>query len=269
MTTMKTSATKKIECLKHTPWSYFTKAVLAGFFIDMAMIYSNVVNQIFSGSIIPEVGRFLGALVFSIAVLLIVLVGGELFTGNNLVMGYGLYTGSVKPSDVASVWVVSWFGNLVGCVLMALIFVLAGASGTAPYCATMMASKLSTPGVQLFFRAILCNFFVCCGVCCGIRLKSEAGKILMIMMCISGFVISGFEHSVANMGNFAVAMMILPGIPFEVVIKNLAIVTLGNIIGGAVLLALPLWLSEKGSDQGADTDNSSDYPTGDRLEDLK
>ena len=268
MTTMKTSATKKIECLKLRPWSYFTKALLAGFFIDMAMIYSNVVNQIFSGSIFPELGRFLGALVFSIAVLLIVLLGGELFTGNNLVMGYGLYTGSVKPSDVASVWVVSWFGNLVGCVLMALIFALAGASGTAPYYATMMASKLSIPEVQLFFRAILCNFFVCCGVCCGIRLKSEAGKTLMILMCISGFVISGFEHSVANMGNFAVALMLLPAVPFVKVVKNLAIVTLGNIVGGSILLALPLWFSEKGSDHGADTDNSSDYPSGDRLEDL-
>lgn len=90
----------------------------------------------------------------------------------------------------------------------------------------------------------------------------------MILMCISGFVISGFEHSVANMGNFAVALMLLPAVPFVEVVKNLAIVTLGNIVGGSILLALPLWFSEKGSDHGADTDNSGDYPTGDRLEDL-
>ena len=90
----------------------------------------------------------------------------------------------------------------------------------------------------------------------------------MILMCISGFVISGFEHSVANMGNFAVALMLLPAVPFVGIVKNLAIVTIGNIVGGSILLALPLWFSEKGSDHGADTADAGDNPVRDRLEDL-
>ena len=71
-------------------FKYFIRAIMAGFFIDVAMIYSNVVGNVFSKTM-PEWGKFVGALVFSIAVLLISFVGGELFTGNNMVMAFGAY----------------------------------------------------------------------------------------------------------------------------------------------------------------------------------
>ena len=93
---------------------------------------------------------------------------------------------------------------------------------------------------QMFFRAILCNFFVCCGVLCGIKLKSEAGKFLMIVMCISGFVVSGFEHCIANMGIFVTSFCLVDGLSIGLMLKSMVIVTLGNMIGGAVLLAWPL-----------------------------
>jgi nitrite transporter NirC len=92
----------------------------------------------------------------------------------------------------------------------------------------------------MFCRAILCNFFVCLGVLCGIKLKSETGKFLMIMMCISGFVISGFEHCIANMGNFVVAACVVPGVSIGAMLKSMVVVTIGNMIGGAILLAWPL-----------------------------
>ena len=92
----------------------------------------------------------------------------------------------------------------------------------------------------MFFRAVLCNFFVCLGVLCGIKLKSEAAKILMIIMCISGFVVSGFEHCIANMGIFTVAACVVPGISLTAMLKSMLVVTIGNMIGGAVLLAWPL-----------------------------
>ena len=107
--------------------------------------------------------------------------------------------------DAAKVWVVSYIGNFVGCLILSLIFVWAGASGTADYFAGFINGKLSIPAGQMFFRAVLCNFFVCLAVLCGIKLKSESGKFLMIVICISGFVVSGFEHCIANMGIFTVA----------------------------------------------------------------
>ena len=87
---LSTAAKGKINLLNSNFGKYFMRAIMAGFFIDVAMIYSNVVGNVFSKTF-PEWGKFLGALVFSIAVLLIVMVGGELFTGNNLVMAFGAY----------------------------------------------------------------------------------------------------------------------------------------------------------------------------------
>jgi nitrite transporter NirC len=218
---------------------YFLRAVMAGFFIDVAMIFSNVVGNVFSGTF-PEWGKFLGAIVFAIAVLLISMVGGELFTGNNMVMAFGAYDKSVTWKQAGKVWLISYIGNFVGCLVMALIFVGAGASGTADYYAGFIGNKLSIPIGPMFCRAVLCNFFVCLGVLCGMKLKSESGRIVMIIFCISGFVISGFEHCIANMGNFAVAALLVDGVSIAAMIRSMVVVTLGNMVGGAILLAWPL-----------------------------
>ncbi len=236
---LSTAAKGKIGLLNSNFGKYFMRAVVAGFFIVVAMIYSNVVGNVFSKTF-PEWGKFLGALVFSVAVLLIVMIGGELFTGNNLVMAFGVYDKSVSWKDAGKVWGVSYIGNFVGCLILALIFIGAGASGTADYFAGFIDGKLSIPAGQMFFRAVLCNFFVCLAVLCGMKLRSEAGKILMIVLCVSGFVISGFEHCIANMGVFTVACCLVPGVSAGAVLRSMVIVTLGNMVGGAVLLAWPL-----------------------------
>lgn len=234
------AAAAKAKLLKNDFGKYFMRAVMAGFFIVVAMIFSNVVGNIFSAAEEPAWGKFLGAVVFAIAVLLISLVGGELFTGNNLVMAFGAYDKKISWKDAGKVWLISYIGNFVGCVILSLIFVWAGAAGTKDYFAGFIGAKLSIPVSEMFFRAVLCNFFVCLGVLCGIKLKSETAKILMIIMCISGFVVSGFEHCIANMGIFTVAACVVPGISLTAMLKSMLVVTIGNMIGGAVLLAWPL-----------------------------
>ena len=116
------AANAKITLLKNDFFKYFMRAIMAGFFIVVAMIFSNVVGNVFSGAEEPAWGKFLGALVFSIAVLLISLVGGELFTGNNLVMAFGAFDKKISWGDAAKVWVVSYIGNFVGCLILSLIF---------------------------------------------------------------------------------------------------------------------------------------------------
>ena len=101
--------------------------------------------------------------------------------------------------QVGKVWLVSYIGNFVGCLILSVIFVLAGASGTADYYAGFIGNKLSIPAGEMFFRAILCNFFVCLAVGCGVKCKNEVAKFFMIILCITGFVVAGFEHCVANM----------------------------------------------------------------------
>lgn len=233
------AAKAKITLLNNNFGKYFMRAIVAGFFIIAAMIFSNVVGNIFSGES-PAWGKFLSACVFALAVLLISMIGGELFTGNNFVMAFGAFDKKVSWKDVGKVWLVSYIGNFVGCVILGLIFVLAGASGTADYYASFIPNKLALSGSVMFFRAILCNFFVCLGVLCGIKLKEESAKVPMIILCIAAFVISGFEHCVANMGNFFVAYLLVPGLSLSAMLRSMVIVTIGNIVGGAIALAWPL-----------------------------
>ena len=210
---------------------------LSGMFIALGAAVTNT-----AGHSIDNVSavRILSGLLFPGGLTLVVLMGGELFTGNNLVMAFGVYDKRVTLGDAGKVWLVSYIGNFVGCLILSLIFVWAGASGTKDYFAGFIGNKLAIPAGQMFFRAVLCNFFVCLGVLCGIKLKSEAAKFLMIVMCISGFVVSGFEHCVANMGIFVTAACLVPGLSVGAMIKSMVIVTLGNMVGGAVLLAWPL-----------------------------
>lgn len=234
------AAIAKSKMLGEHPGKYFIRSLMAGFFIAVAMIYSNVVGNLFKADQMVAWGKFLGAVVFAIAVLLIVFIGGELFTGNNMVMAFGAFSKAVSWGQVIKVWVVSYIGNFVGCFLFSGIWVLAGSSGTADYFAGFIDGKLSIAPGEMFFRAVLCNFFVCLAVACGTKCKEEGSKFLMIMICISGFVISGFEHCIANMAIFTVAGFVVPGVSLTSMLFSMLIVTLGNIVGGAVLLALPL-----------------------------
>lgn len=233
------AASAKIKLLNNHFGKYFLRAIVAGFFIVAAMIFSNVVGNIFSSEA-PYWGKLISAVVFSLAVLLISMIGGELFTGNNFVMAFGAFDKKVSWKDVAKVWGVSYIGNFIGCLILGVIFVLAGAAGTSDYYAAFIPNKLSLPIGEMFFRAVLCNFFVCLGVLCGIKIKDEAAKILMIILCISAFVISGFEHCIANMGNFTVAYILNPELSLMAMLRNMVVVTIGNIIGGALVLAWPL-----------------------------
>lgn len=175
------AAVNKAKLLKEHPGKYFLRAVMAGFFIVVAMIFSNVVGNTFQ-STDPAWGKLLGGIVFAIAVLLIVFIGAELFTGNNLVMAFGAYDKKVSWAQVGKVWLVSYIGNFVGCLILSVIFVLAGASGTADYYAGFIGNKLSIPAGEMFFRAILCNFFVCLAVACGMKCKNEVAKFFMIIL---------------------------------------------------------------------------------------
>ena len=225
------AAVNKAKLLKEQPGKYFLRSVMAGFFIVVAMIFSNVVGNVFQGSD-PAWGKLLGGIVFAIAVLLIVFIGAELFTGNNLVMAFGAFDKKVSWTQV---------GNFVGCLILSVIFVLAGASGTADYYAGFIGNKLSIPVGEMFFRAILCNFFVCLAVACGMKCKNEVAKFFMIILCISGFVVAGFEHCIANMATFVTAALLVPGgISLTAALKSMVIVTIGNMIGGGLLLAWPL-----------------------------
>ena len=233
----------KADICEHYPVKFFIRAIMAGFFIVVATILSNVSAAVLY-STYPQFGKLLGAFLFSIAIVLIVFIGGELFTGNNMTMAMGAYAGTCTWKQVLKVWLVSYIGNFVGAFFLSFLFVKSGASHQilVDYYNSFLAAKLSAPPMQLFLRGVLCNFCVCLAVLTGTRMKSESGKLIVMFCVIMAFVVSGFEHCVANMGTFSIAYLLFGSINPVLLAKSMICVTLGNIVGGALLLAAPLKL---------------------------
>ncbi len=239
-----TAGRAKYSYSREHPARFLTRAAIAGFFIVVGALATMVSN----GWLSPEsagAAKILSAVTFSAALILIVLLGGELFTGANLVMGVTAYDGQLKFTGVLRVWAMCYIGNFLGILLLCAIIYGSGASSAmlTESLSTCIPAKIAAEWYQLFLKGALCNFLVCIGVYSGFRLSSESGKIIVITLVITTFVLAGLEHSIANMAYFSLGAMLLPSPDWLGMLNNLLWVTLGNIFGGAVLVGLPLWWS--------------------------
>jgi len=227
------------------PYKMLTLAFLAGAFIAFgAMFYTVTVT----GS---DLGfgptRLLGGMAFSLGLVLIVLGGAELFTGNALIT-LAWADRKVSTNQLLTNWSLVYLGNLMGAVSMALIVhwsgtLDAGDGAVAQTARAIALAKVSLPFGQAFLRGILCNTLVCLAVWLCFAARTVPGKVYAIVFPISAFVALGFEHSVANMYLIPVGILAgAPGITAVDIAYNLLAVTLGNIVGGAGLVSLVYWL---------------------------
>jgi formate/nitrite transporter len=188
--------------------------------------------------------------------MLVVVAGAELFTGNNL-LAMGWADGCVSTREVVRNWVVVCVANFVGAAGLALIVFLSGhweMNGGAVGAAYLKiaAAKAALPWWRAFFLGVLCNILVCMAVWMVMAGRSVADKFFAILLPISAFVAAGFEHSIANMYFFPMALLLkwhglaLPpggeGITVAGMLGNLGPVIAGNIVGGSVLVALVYWV---------------------------
>ena len=233
---------QKLAFSRANPGRFLTRAALAGAFIFVGALLSCLCAAWFYDANLP-LAKVLGAVTFSAALTLIVLLGGELFTGCILVMGVTLYENRAAPAGALRVWALAWLGNFLGILVLCLLLAGSGASGDllGAYLAILVPGKLSPPWYLLLLRGVLCNFLVCVAVFGGFRLQSETAKAIVVFLTITTFVLTGLEHSIANMAYFTLYALLLPGADFAAMGWNLLWVTLGNLLGGAVLLGLPLW----------------------------
>ncbi|MBX3474033.1 MAG: formate/nitrite transporter family protein [Planctomycetes bacterium] len=228
--------------------STFVLAVLAGAFIALGSLFFTVVV---TGS---ELGfgptRLLGGLAFSLGLILVIVAGAELFTGNNLI-AMAWASRLVSTGAVLKNWVVVYFGNLVGALGTLLLAWVGrvhelGGGKVGVTLAEIGARKAGLEPLQMFALAVLCNGLVCLAVWLTLAGRSVADKILAIVLPITAFVVMGFEHSIANMFFLPYALA-LDGFESAALargsIVNLLIVTGGNIIGGTVLVAGVYWLA--------------------------
>jgi len=224
--------------------------MLAGAFIGLGALYYTLV--ISDAQLSFAVGRVLGAVCFSLGLLLVVVAGAELFTGNNL-LAMAWADGKVSTAELLRNWAVVCVANFIGAAGLAVLVFLSGHLGMndgavgRSYLA-IAAAKSTLPVAELFFRGVLCNVLVCMAVWMVLAGRSVIDKFAAIVLPISAFVAAGFEHSVANMYFFPVALLLkasgaaLPAggdaITLYAMCRNLVPVILGNIVGGSVLVAL-------------------------------
>jgi len=234
-------ARKKINLLSGNPVGYILASVIAGIFVGFGVLLAFTVGGLLTGN---PFAKILMGCTFGIALSLVVIAGGELFTGNNFVMTVGLAKKTVSGADCCKIWVVSYFGNMIGSIILAVIFVWCGlAVGAARESISSAAAvKMSIPPFALICRGLLCNTLVCLAVWCAYRCKSETAKLIMIFWCLLAFIITGYEHSIANMTLLTVSLL-SPAAGAAVSlggwIYNIALSTVGNMIGGIVFVALP------------------------------
>jgi len=245
--TMTAMAKKKAEFLKTNKLGYFLSSMMAGAYVGFGiiLIFSIAAPLGASGAKPALMGAS-----FGIALALVVFAGAELFTGNNLVMTCGVIRKTTTWKDLFAVWGTSWVGNLAGSVLLATIlhFSHANLTKAAAFVGTAAAAKMTGSFSALFFKAVLCNWLVCLAVWSAARSKSESGKLIMISWCLFAFIGSGFEHCVANMTLLTIAMFEAggtAGVTWGNWAFNLGVVTLGNIVGGCLAVAIPYCLASK------------------------
>jgi formate/nitrite transporter len=237
----------------------FALAVLAGAFIGLGAMFSTTTAA--ATSTLPYgVARLLIGLVFSLGLILVVVAGAELFTGNNLIV---MAWANHKISTLALLrnWLIVYVGNFVGSIGTAVLVFYskqytAGAGSVGEAALKIAVGKLNLGFVQALALGILCNGLVCLAVWLTYSAHSVTDKILAIIFPVTAFVAAGFEHSIANMYYVPYALLIKAFDPAFVVahkidlssltwgsffIKNLLPVTLGNIIGGSVLVAAMYW----------------------------
>ncbi len=227
------------------PW--LTQALLgllAGAFIGFgALMFTLVASDAALGF---AATRLLGGLVFSLGMVLVIVAGAELFTGNHLI-AMAWASGQVSSAQLLRNWALVCAANFAGAAGLALLVFWSGQAsmndGAVARTAVRIAtSKAQLPIAELFFRGVLCNVLVCMAVWMAMAGRSVSDKAVAIVLPITAFVAAGFEHSIANMYFFPLAMLL--GAPLSVadMARNLLPVIAGNLVGGSVLVALVYWV---------------------------
>ncbi|MBO0756692.1 MAG: formate/nitrite transporter family protein [Bradyrhizobiaceae bacterium] len=241
----------------------FILAVLAGAFIALGAMFSTTVQSGAEGALPFGVARLLAGTTFCLGLILVVVGGAELFTGDAL-MVMAVAAGKLSLRALLRVWAIVYVGNLVGALGTAvLVFLsgqyLAGDGAVAAVALKIGAQKAALPFDRALFLGILCNVLVCLAVWLSIGARTTTDKVLAMLFPITAFVVAGFEHSVANMYFIPMAMLIktfgpetlsaklaigsalYASLTFEGFLRNLVPVTIGNVIGGSGFVGAVYW----------------------------
>lgn len=211
------------------------QGILAGIYIALGAIgYFKVAASVAD----PGLGGFLGALVFPMGIIAILLMQAELFTSDTMVM-VAVYDGRTKFNKIFGILLLILAANLIGTIFVALLSHGAGIfnDATLDLISHKAIHKVHMPASQMFFSALLCNIIVCTGVCLAYSCRDELAKVVVVWLAITVFVLSGTEHIVANMYYMFVAYFGGAEIYLTEMFSSMGIVALGNFLGGGVIVS--------------------------------
>lgn len=187
-------------------------------------------------------GKVISSGFFGVGLAIIVLTNTELFTSNNLYMAISSYEGSTKWRHALFLWPTCYVGNLVGAIVVAVLLYYTGLIAEMPLNHALYAGaehKVHEAALAIFARGILANWIVCLAVRIALRCQEDVAKILMLVLVVFMFLYLGGEHSIANMGTFAIALLGTTSITIGDALYNLVFATAGNIVGGVLFMGLP------------------------------
>ena len=237
----------------------FLLGIMAGMFIAMAAVGANTASCLIEN---PGIAKLVSGATFPVGLIMVLIAGSELFTGNSLII-VSVLAGEVKISQMLKNWLFVYLGNMVGSMLVAGICCAAGqydlfAGVLAVTTIKTAAAKCSLDFGKAILLGFMCNIFVCVAVWMSFGAKTVGGKIAAIFMPVMMFVVCGFEHCVANMyyipaGLFALLNPQYAELSADVsnvanltwgnfFARNLLPVTIGNVLGGVIMVGVMYWL---------------------------
>lgn len=218
--------------------------MLAGAFIGLgAMMFALVASDATLGF---AASQLVGGIAFSLGLVLVVVAGAELFTGNNLI-AMAWAGGRVSTAALLRQWILVCAANFVGAAGLAWLVWMSGHaslnSGAVGRTVVSIAlAKAALPWQEAFFRGMLCNVLVCMAVWMAIAGRSLTDKAVAVVFPVTAFVAAGFEHSIANMYLLPLAMLLGAPLAASDLLANLVPVIAGNLVGGSVLVAGVYWV---------------------------
>lgn len=236
--------------------------VLAGAFIGLGAMFMTVVLT-GSAELPFGVARLLAGLVFSLGLILVIVGGAELFTGDSL-MVLAWASRRIRLAALLRTWALVYLGNIAGALGTAALVFLAAQHGFAGGAVgrtalSIAAAKAALPTVPLFFLAVLCNVLVCLAVWMSFGARTAAGKVMVIVPPVAAFVAAGFEHSIANLYLLPYGLAIkawagpefwqaigqdaaaYPALTVANALHNIVVATAGNLVGGSLLVGAVYW----------------------------
>ena len=229
----------KISLLQDDPFRYMLRAVGAGMGLTLVVFVFWVLKQNLDDI---SMGAVIASGFFGVGLMIVVFTNTELFTSNNMYLTISSAEGRTSWRQAALLWISCYFGNLAGAILVALLLFGAGSLTQLPPDHALFEgalSKAQQAGSVIFFKGILANWIVCLAVRIALRCKEEIAKILVLISIVFIFVYLGFEHSIANMGTFSLAMLGGGTLTIGQALHNLLYSTIGNVVGGVLLVGLP------------------------------